>query len=87
MTDCWCGWHDVAVKLLRRILAALMMAVAAAGAIRTRGRGGTPPQHGGWQPVSVDDADALADATSTDRAESTVEADADATTVDGVTES
>lgn len=77
----------MAVKLLRRILAALMMAVAAAGAIRTRGRGGTPPQHGGWQPVSVDDADASAGATSADRAESTGESDADATTVDTTAES
>ena len=75
------------VKLLRRILAALMMAVAAAGAIRTRGRGGTPPQHGGWQPVSVDDADASAGPMSTDRAESTGESDADATTVDTTAES
>lgn len=77
----------MAVKLLRRILAALMMAVAAAGAIRTRGRGGTPPQHGGWQPVSVDDADESAGPMSTDRAESTGESDADATTVDTTAES
>ena len=77
----------MAVKLLRRILAALMMAVAAAGAIRTRGRGGTPPQHGGWQPVSVDDADASAGPMSTDHAESTGESDADATTVDTTAES
>jgi len=77
----------VTVKLLRRILAALMMAVAAAGAIRTRGRGGTPPQHGGWQPVSVDDADASAGPMSTDRAESAGESDADVTTVDTTAES
>jgi len=30
------------------------MALIAAGGIRTRGRGGTPPQHGGWQPVAID---------------------------------
>ena len=42
------------VRLLRRVLAALVMALIAAGGIRTRGRGGTPPQHGGWQPVAID---------------------------------
>ena len=30
-----------------------MMAAAIAGALRVRGRGGTPPQHGGWQPVEL----------------------------------
>jgi hypothetical protein len=42
-----------AVRLLRRALAAVFMAVMIAGALRLRGRGGTPPQHGGWQPVDL----------------------------------
>ncbi|MFV0309852.1 MAG: hypothetical protein ACK5OX_19150 [Desertimonas sp.] len=41
------------MKLLRRALGALFVAGAVAGALRVRGRGGTPPQHGGWQPVDV----------------------------------
>ncbi|MGI9031148.1 MAG: hypothetical protein ACR2HP_14365 [Ilumatobacteraceae bacterium] len=43
------------VKLLRRAFVALFMAGAIAGALRARGRGGTPPQHGGWQPVELPD--------------------------------
>ncbi|MGA1345391.1 MAG: hypothetical protein ACO35E_05395 [Ilumatobacteraceae bacterium] len=43
------------MRLIRRIIAALIMAGAAAGAIRVRGRGGTPPQHGGWEPISIGD--------------------------------
>jgi len=43
------------VKLLRRALLALTLAGAIAGALRVRGRGGTPPQHGGWQPVELPD--------------------------------
>ncbi len=39
------------MRLLRRALVALTMAGAIAAALRLRGRGGTPPQHGGWQPV------------------------------------
>lgn len=39
------------VRLLRRALVALSLAGAIAAALRLRGRGGTPPQHGGWQPV------------------------------------
>jgi hypothetical protein len=47
--------HDVVVRLFRRIIAALIMTGAAAGAIRVRGWGGTPPQHGGWEPIRVGD--------------------------------
>jgi hypothetical protein len=43
-----------AVKLIRRALAALGLAAAIASALRLRGRGGTPPQHGGWQPIELD---------------------------------
>jgi hypothetical protein len=42
-----------AMKLVRRILAALIMTGAAAAAIRVKGRGGTPPQHGGWRPLEL----------------------------------
>lgn len=50
--------HDVAVRLFRRIIAALIMAGVAAGGIRVRGRGGTPPQHGGWRPIRIGDVTA-----------------------------
>jgi len=43
------------VKLIRRALAALGLAAGIASALRLRGRGGTPPQHGGWQPIELDD--------------------------------
>lgn len=43
------------VRLIRRALAAIGLAVAIAGALRLRGRGGTPPQHGGWQPIDPDE--------------------------------
>jgi hypothetical protein len=43
------------MKLVRRILAALIMTGAAAAAIRVKGRGGTPPQHGGWRPLELPD--------------------------------
>ena len=45
-------WVTV-VRLLRRALAALTLAGVIAAALRLRGRGGTPPQHGGWQPVDL----------------------------------
>ncbi len=41
------------VKLLRRVLAALVMAGVAAAGIRLRGSGGVPPQHGGWRPLEL----------------------------------
>ena len=42
-----------AMKLLRRALGAFLLAGTIAGAMRTRGRGGTPPQEGGWREVEV----------------------------------
>ena len=42
------------MKLIRRALAAVGLAVGIAGALRLRGKGGTPPQHGGWQPVDLE---------------------------------
>jgi hypothetical protein len=41
------------MKFIRRVLAALIATVLAAAAIRLRGSGGTPPQHGGWQPLEL----------------------------------
>jgi hypothetical protein len=43
------------MRLLRRILAVLVMTGAAAAAIRVKGKGGTPPQHGGWRPLELPD--------------------------------
>ncbi|MGA1075418.1 MAG: hypothetical protein ACO307_09830, partial [Ilumatobacteraceae bacterium] len=41
------------VKVLRRILTALLMTGVAAAGIRLRGSGGVPPQHGGWRPLDL----------------------------------
>jgi hypothetical protein len=43
------------VKALRRALLALIAAGLVAGAMRLRGRGGVPPQTGGWRELAVDD--------------------------------
>jgi hypothetical protein len=43
------------VKALRRALLALGVAGVIAGAIRLRGTGGVPPQHGGWRELSGPD--------------------------------
>lgn len=37
------------MKLLRRALPALSLTSVLAGALRMRGKGGVPPQHGGWR--------------------------------------
>lgn len=42
------------MRLLRRALGALGLAALFAAAARLRGKGGTPPQHGGWQPIDPD---------------------------------
>lgn len=42
------------MKLIRRALGALALAVLAAGGLRVRGKGGTPPQHGGWRQLDLD---------------------------------
>ena len=44
-----------AMRLLRRLAGALAMAGIAAAGLRVRGRGGTPPQHGGWRPLELPD--------------------------------
>lgn len=46
---------DPLVKVLWRALLALSMAGIAAAAIRLRGRGGIPPQTGGWQELPLHD--------------------------------
>jgi hypothetical protein len=43
------------MKVLRRALLAVTAAGLVAGAIRLRGRGGVPPQQGGWQELSASD--------------------------------
>jgi hypothetical protein len=43
------------VKVLWRALGALIVAALVAAAIRVRGRGGVPPQSGGWQELPLRD--------------------------------
>lgn len=40
------------MALLRRALIAIGLAGLVAAALRLRGSGGTPPQHGGWRELS-----------------------------------
>ena len=42
-----------AVKLLRRALYALSLGSLIAAALRLRGKGGVPPQEGGWKELDV----------------------------------
>lgn len=41
------------VKMLRRALVALSLAGTIAGLLRLKGKGGVPPQEGGWREVSI----------------------------------
>jgi hypothetical protein len=41
------------MKTLRRALVALSLAGFIAGVLRAKGKGGVPPQAGGWREVSV----------------------------------
>ena len=41
------------MKLLRRALLALSLASVIAGSLRLRGKGGVPPQEGGWTELRV----------------------------------
>ncbi|MEM8620939.1 MAG: hypothetical protein AAGF73_14565 [Actinomycetota bacterium] len=43
------------MKIVRRALAALTFAAILGSALRVRGTGGTPPQHGGWRPLDLPD--------------------------------
>lgn len=50
------------MKLLRRVASAIVLAAAYATVFATvfriRGSGGTPPQHGGWRPLTLPALDA-----------------------------
>lgn len=46
-----CG--GIGMRLLRRVMYAVAVAATIAGALRVRGTGGTPPQHGGWRPLDL----------------------------------
>ena len=46
-------WYAPAMKMLRRALVALSLAGTIAGLLRVKGKGGVPPQEGGWREVSV----------------------------------
>ncbi|MFN6122784.1 MAG: hypothetical protein ACK5CE_24515 [Actinomycetes bacterium] len=41
------------MKLLRRALLALSLASLIAGSLRLRGKGGVPPQEGGWRELRL----------------------------------
>ncbi|HWW53093.1 MAG TPA: hypothetical protein VNY84_04960 [Acidimicrobiales bacterium] len=43
------------MRAFRRGLLALALATFVAGVLRLRGRGGVPPQGGGWRELSVHD--------------------------------
>ncbi len=45
--------RSLTMKTLRRFLVALSLAGTIAGVLRMRGKGGVPPQEGGWREVSV----------------------------------
>ena len=52
LESCWPRGEPV-VKVLRRVITALTIAAAVAAALRVRGKGGTPPQHGGWRQLEL----------------------------------
>jgi hypothetical protein len=41
------------MKMLRRAIMAFSAAAAVAGVLRLRGRGGVPPQQGGWRELDI----------------------------------
>ena len=43
------------MKVLRRAIVAVIITGAVAAAMRVRGRGGVPPQTGGWQELPIGD--------------------------------
>ena len=47
--------RGVNLRLLSRALFAVALAAVAAVVVRLRGTGGTPPHHGGWRELSVED--------------------------------
>ncbi|MFM8563651.1 MAG: hypothetical protein ACKOHN_01610 [Actinomycetota bacterium] len=40
------------MKMLRRAIAALTLTGLVAGVLRIRGKGGTPPERGGWRELT-----------------------------------
>lgn len=54
------------VRTLRRALLAVTATVVAAGIIRLRGTGGTPPRRGGWRELSEAELGGSAPAGSSD---------------------
>jgi hypothetical protein len=47
--------HATTMKFIRGAISAILLASAFAAALRVRGTGGTPPQHGGWRPLELPD--------------------------------
>ena len=45
--------RSAVMMVIRRALVALSLAGTIAGVLRLRGKGGVPPQAGGWREVSV----------------------------------
>ena len=45
------------MKFLRRAFSAILVMGLLATALRVRGTGGTPPQHGGWRALELPDAE------------------------------
>ena len=43
----------IAVKMLRRAILAMGAAAGVFGVLRLRGKGGVPPQQGGWREMSI----------------------------------
>ena len=41
------------MKFFRRVMVALSLAATVAGVLRLKGKGGVPPQVGGWREVPV----------------------------------
>ncbi len=41
------------MRMLRRAIMALSAAGIVAGVLRLRGKGGVPPQHGGWREMNI----------------------------------
>jgi hypothetical protein len=45
--------HAQGMKFIRGAISAILLAGAFAAALRVRGTGGTPPEHGGWRPLEL----------------------------------
>jgi len=49
----WQQYSEPTMKMLRRAILALSAAGLVAGVLRLRGKGGVPPQQGGWRELHV----------------------------------